>query len=201
MKEQLAEYEEAEDSEGGSRLWAWMKSWKWYLTAGALLILVVVAALFAVYAPPTDSEPGTGECADWVRTGRGRAPSDWTLTYAHRLCVRGGHVTLVQRQSGAYRGTLTWMIKTETDACRATSRRSRPARMQLDFHIRRDRRSTRSLLTDFSRQGNRAGDFAAARIVEFVELHEIDMRLPFAYPESPSRHSLGHSDSAPQRFL
>ncbi len=51
LKGQLKAYEGEEEEGVDGAVWAWVKSWKWYLTGGAILLLAVVAWLFTIYSP------------------------------------------------------------------------------------------------------------------------------------------------------
>jgi proteasome lid subunit RPN8/RPN11 len=57
LKDQLKVHEEQEDEAGAEGIvWEWVKTWKWYLTGGAIVLLGVVAWLFTIYAPRPDDE-------------------------------------------------------------------------------------------------------------------------------------------------
>ena len=59
LKDQLKAYE-GEDEEGvegvDGTAWAWVKSWKWYLTGGAILLLAIVAWVFTIYSPTAGAD-------------------------------------------------------------------------------------------------------------------------------------------------
>ncbi len=64
LKKRLSKYEETDDDEDATGWWAWVTRWKWYVSGGALLLLVVIAGLIALYGPPIDEQPRQASSED-----------------------------------------------------------------------------------------------------------------------------------------